>query len=75
LSSFSSAELKPGGHKFKNDGETKADVTRWLIAQTETVISSEEERLSHSVMNASVVVGTAWTSSGAAVQLNINCSF
>jgi hypothetical protein len=41
LSSFSSAEVKPGGHKFKNDGEAKADVTQWLVTQTKTVINRE----------------------------------
>ena len=33
LSTASSAEVKLGGHKFKDDREMKTAVIRWLITQ------------------------------------------
>ena len=50
-------------------------VTRWLVTQDSVWYQREQKSSSHCAINASVVDGMTWKSSGIAVQLNVNCYY
>ena len=50
-------------------------VTRWLVTQDSVWYQREQKSSSHCAINASVVDGITWKSSGIAVQLNVNCYY